>query len=38
MIVFLRISESEWLDFLAPNGLLVDLKSILPRELGAMRL
>lgn len=35
---FVSMSAEQWRQLLEPNGVLVDLKSIIPRELGALRL
>ena len=35
---FAALSTEEWSQLLDPNGVLVDLKGIVPRELGALRL
>jgi len=35
---FTTLTEAGWSQLLQPDGLIVDLKGILPRELGAIRL
>ena len=35
---FLQISKEDWKSLLLPNGLIVDIKGILPRELNPLRL
>jgi len=35
---FSELSAEQWHQFLTPGGVLLDLKGIVPRELGALRL